>query len=126
MELEYIIVFTVGIILGAIISAIGSIVKLKGALHEADNYLDKIKELESKVNFYEDHINYYRLANKKQYNANRIEIKELKNKHNKILQEISDTLGIDEVILPSFGKVYLNQNNLRRDIYNSILNEDPD
>lgn len=126
MELEYIIVFTVGIILGAIISAIGSIVKLKGALHEADNYLDKIKELESKVHFYEDHINYYRLANKKQYNANRIEIKELKNKHNKILQEISDTLGIDEVILPSFGKVYLNQNNLRRDIYNSILNEDPD
>ena len=126
MEREYIIVFIVGIILGAIISAIGSIVKLKGALHEADNYLDKIKELESKVHFYEDHINYYRLANKKQYNANRIEIKELKNKHNKILQEISDTLGIDEVILPSFGKVYLNQNNLRRDIYNSILNEDPD
>ena len=126
MEREYIIVFIVGIILGAIISTIGSIVKLKGALHEADNYLDKIKELESKVHFYEDHINYYRLANKKQYNANRIEIKELKNKHNKILQEISDTLGIDEVILPSFGKVYLNQNNLRRDIYNSILNEDPD
>ena len=126
MELEYIIVFTVGIILGAIISAIGSIVKLKGALHEADNYLDKIKELESKVHFYEDHINYYRLANKKQYNANRIEVKELKNKNNKILQEISDTLGIDEVILPSFGKVYLNQNKFRRDIYNSILNEDPD
>ena len=126
MELEYIIVFTVGIILGAIISTIGSIVKLKGALHEADNYLDKIKELESKVHFYEDHINYYRLANKKQYNANRIEIKELKNKNNKILQEISDTLGIDEVILPSFGKVYLNQNKFRRDIYNSILNEDLD
>lgn len=126
MELEYIIVFTVGIILGVIISAIGSIVKLKGALHEADNYLDKIKELESKVHFYEDHINYYRLANKKQYNANRIEIKELKNKYNQILQEISDALGVDEVILPSFGKVYLNQNNLRRDIYNSILNEDPD
>ncbi len=126
MELEYIIVFTVGIILGAIISTIGSIVKLKGALHEADNYLDKIKELESKVHFYEDHINYYRLANKKQYNANRIELKELKNKNNKILQEISDTLGIDEVILPSFGKVYLNQNKFRRDIYNSILNEDLD
>lgn len=126
MELEYIIVFTVGIILGAIISTIGSIVKLKGALHDADNYLDKIKELESKVHFYEDHINYYRLANKKQYNANRIELKELKNKNNKILQEISDTLGIDEVILPSFGKVYLNQNKFRRDIYNSILNEDLD
>ena len=126
MELEYIIVFTVGIILGAIISTIGSAVKLKGALHEADNYLDKIKELESKVHFYEDHINYYRLANKKQYNANRIELKELKNKNNKILQEISDTLGIDEVILPSFGKVYLNQNKFRRDIYNSILNEDLD
>lgn len=126
MELEYIIVFTVGIILGAIISTIGSIVKIKGALHEADNYLDKIKELESKVHFYEDHINYYRLANKKQYNANRIELKELKNKNNKILQEISDTLGIDEVILPSFGKVYLNQNKFRRDIYNSILNEDLD
>ena len=126
MELEYIIVFTVGIILGAIISTIGSIVKLKGALHEADNYLDKIKELESKVHFYEDHINYYRLANKKQYNANRIELKELKNKNNKILQEISYTLGIDEVILPSFGKVYLNQNKFRRDIYNSILNEDLD
>ena len=126
MELEYIIVFTVGIILGAIISTIGSIVKLKGALHEADNDLDKIKELESKVHFYEDHINYYRLANKKQYNANRIELKELKNKNNKILQEISDTLGIDEVILPSFGKVYLNQNKFRRDIYNSILNEDLD
>lgn len=126
MELEYIIVFTVGIILGAIISTIGSIVKLKGALHEADNYLDKIKELESKVHFYEDHINYYRLANKKQYNANRIELKELKNKNNKILQEISDTLGVDEVILPSFGKVYLNQNKFRRDIYNSILNEDLD
>lgn len=126
MELEYIIVFTVGIILGAIISAIGSIVKLKGALHEADNYLDKIKELESKVHFYEDHINYYRLAYNKQYNSNRIELKELKNKNNKILQEISDTLGIDEVILPSFGKVYLNQNKFRRDIYNSILNEDLD
>ena len=126
MELEYIIVFTVGIILGAIISTIGSIVKLKGALHEADNYLDKIKELESKVHFYEDHINYYRLANKTQYNANRIELKELKNNNNKILQEISDTLGIDEVILPSFGKVYLNQNKFRRDIYNSILNEDLD
>ena len=126
MELEYIIVFTVGIILGAIISTIGSIVKLKGTLHEADNYLDKIKELESKVHFYEDHINYYRLANKKQYNANRIELQELKNKNNKILQEISDTLGIDEVILPSFGKVYLNQNKFRRDIYNSILNEDLD
>lgn len=126
MELEYIIVFTVGIILGAIISTIGSIVKLKGALHEADNYLDKIKELESKVHFYEDHVNYYRLAYKKQYNSNRIELKELKNKNNKILQEISDTLGIDEVILPSFGKVYLNQNKFRRDIYNSILNEDLD
>ena len=63
---------------------------------------------------------------KKQYNANRIELKELKNKNNKILQEISDTLGIDEVILPSFGKVYLNQNKFRRDIYNSILNEDLD
>ena len=126
MELEYIITFTVGIILGAIISTIGSIVKLKGALHEADNYLDKIKELESKVHFYEDHINYYRLAYNKQYNSNRIELKELKNKNNKILQEISDTLGIDEVILPSFGKVYLNQNKFRRDIYNSILNEDPD
>ena len=126
MECEYIIVFTVGIILGAIISAIGSIVKLKSTLHEADNYLDKIKELENKVHFYENHINYYRLANKKQYNANRIEVKELKNKHNKILQEISDALGVDEVILPSFGKVYLNQNKLRRDIYNSILNEDPD
>lgn len=126
MEREYIIVFIVGIILGAIISTIGSIVKLKGALHEADNYLDKIKELESKVHFYEDHINYYRLANKKQYNANRIEIKELKNKHNQILQEISDALGVDEVILPSFGKVYLNQNKFRRGIYNSILNEDLD
>ena len=126
MEREYIIAFIVGIILGAIISAIGSIVKLKGTLHEADNYLDKIKELENKVHFYENHINYYRLANKKQYNANRIEIKELKNKHNQILQEISDALGVDEVILPSFGKVYLNQNKLRRDIYNSILNEDPD
>ena len=126
MELEYIIVFTVGIILGAIISTIGSIVKLKGALHDPDTHLDKIKELESKVHFYEDHINYYRLANKKQYNANRIELKELKNKNNKILQEISDTLGIDEVILPSFGKVYLNQNKFRRDIYNSILNEDLD
>ena len=126
MELEYIIVFTVGIILGAIISAIGSIVKLKSTLHETDNYLDKIKELESKVHFYEDHINYYRLANKKQYNANRIEVKELKNKHNQILQEISDALGVDEVILPSFGKVYLNQNKFRRDIYNSILNEDLD
>ena len=126
MEREYIIAFIVGIILGAIISAIGSIVKLKGTLHEADNYLDKIKELENKVHFYENHINYYRLANKKQYNANRIEIKELKNKHNQILQEISDALGVDEVILPSFGKVYLNQNKLRRDIYNSILTEDPD
>lgn len=126
MEREYIIVFIVGIILGAIISTIGSIVKLKGALHEADNCLDKIKELESKVHFYEDYINYYRLANKKQYNANRIEIKELKNKHNQILQEISDALGVDEVILPSFGKVYLNQNKFRRDIYNSILNEDLD
>ena len=84
MELEYIIVFTVGIILGAIISAIGSIVKLKSTLHEADNYLDKIKELESKVHFYEDHINYYRLAYKKQYNSDRIELKELKNKNNKM------------------------------------------
>lgn len=51
-------------------------------------------------------------------------MQERQNRTNKILQELSETLGVDEVDLPSFGKVYLNQNKHIRDAMNSINLED--
>lgn len=52
-----------------------------------------------------------------------LKIRELTNEHTKLLNEISNVTGVDEVNLPSFGTIYLdNEKHLREAM--KLLNEE--
>lgn len=119
MEAKYTIIFAAGVLFGLIIASV--------VLCEViESYKEQIKDIKKERDHHENFLRtqYIRQITDEQ-NACRVEIREAKNRCSRILQEVSDTLGVDEVILPSFGKLYLNRNKYMRDAFNSIANEDP-
>ena len=121
MEAKYAIIFAAGVLLGLNVASVVlcEVIKI---------YKEQIKVIKKERDHSEDFIRtQYVSVNrlKADQNAYRVEIQEVKNRYSRILQEISDTLGVDEVVLPSFGKLYLNRNKYMREAFNSIANEDP-
>lgn len=121
MEAKYAIIFTAGVLFGLNVASVVLCEVIK-------SYKEQIKVIKKERDHSEDFIRtQYVSVNrlKADQNAYRVEIQEVKNRYSRILQEISDTLGVDEVVLPSFGKLYLNRNKYMREAFNSIANEDP-
>ena len=121
METKYAIIFAAGVLLGLNVASVVLCEVIK-------SYKEQIKVIKKERDHSEDFIRtQYVSVNrlKADQNAYRVEIQEVKNRYSRILQEISDTLGVDEVVLPSFGKLYLNRNKYMREAFNSIANEDP-
>ena len=122
MEAKYAIIFAAGVLLGLNVASVVLCEVIK-------SYKEQIKVIKKERDHSEDFIRtQYVSANrlKADQNAYRVEIQEVKNRYSRILQEISDTLGVDEVVLPSFGKLYLNRNKYMREAFNSIANEHQD
>lgn len=120
MELDYLMIFIVGSLFGCVVACIIFSRDLRRFRDDLYDYESRLAKINSKVKFYEtlcDRLN-------RSYNESQIQMRERQNRTNKILQELSETLGVDEVVLPSFGKVYLNQNKHIRDAMNSINLED--
>ena len=53
-----------------------------------------------------------------------LKIRELTNEHTKLLNEISNVTGIDEVKLPSFGTIYLDSDKHLREAMKLLYEED--
>ena len=122
MEAKYAIIFAAGVLLGLNVASVVLCEVIK-------SYKEQIKVIKKERDHSEDFIRtQYVSVNrlKADQNAYRVEIQEVKNRYSRILQEISDTLGVDEVVLPSFGKLYLNRNKYMREAFNSIANEHQD
>ena len=122
METKYAIIFAAGVLLGLNVASVVLCEVIK-------SYKEQIKVIKKERDHSEDFIRtQYVSVNrlKADQNAYRVEIQEVKNRYSRILQEISDTLGVDEVVLPSFGKLYLNRNKYMREAFNSIANEHQD
>lgn len=120
MELEYLMTFIVGGLFGCLVTYIilyRDISRIRNDLYDYESRLTKINH---QVKLYEILCDDWH----KRYNTSQIEMQERQNRTNKILQELSEILGVDEVDLPSFGKVYLNQNKHIRDAMNAINLED--
>ena len=122
MEAKYAIIFAAGALFGLNAASIVLCEVIK-------SYKEQIKNIKKERDHSEDflrtqYVSVNRL--KADQNAYRVEIQEVKNRYSRILQEISDTLGVDEVVLPSFGKLYLNRNKYMREAFNSIANEHQD
>ena len=122
MEAKYAIIFAAGGLFGLNVASVVLCEVIK-------SYKEQIKNIKKERDHSEDflrtqYVSVNRL--KADQNAYRVEIQEVKNRYSRILQEISDTLGVDEVVLPSFGKLYLNRNKYMREAFNSIANEHQD
>lgn len=120
MKAEYAIIFAAGALFGLNVASIVLCEVIK-------SYKEQIKNVKKERDHSEDFLRtQYVNRLKADQNAYRVEIQETKNRYSRILQEISDTLGVDEVVLPSFGKLYLNRNKYMREAFNSIVNEHQD
>lgn len=120
MEAKYAIIFAAGVLLGLNVASVVLCEVIK-------SYKGQIKDVKKERDHSEDFLRtQYVNRLKADQNAYRVEIQETKNRCSRILQEISDTLGVDEVVLPSFGKLYLNRNKYMREAFNSIANEHQD
>ena len=120
MEAKYAIMFAAGVLLGLNVASVVLCEVIK-------SYKEQIKDIKKERDHSEDFLRTQYVNRLKAYkNAYRVEVQETKNRYGQILQEISDTLGVDEVVLPSFGKLYLNRNKYMREAFNSIANEHQD
>lgn len=120
MEANYAIIFAAGVLLGLNVASVVLCEVIKSCK-------EQIKDIKKERDHSEDFLRtQYVNRLKADQNAYRVEVQETKNRYSRILQEISDTLGVDEVILPSFGKLYLNRNKHMREAFNSIANEHQD
>lgn len=109
MEAKYAIMFVAGALFGLNVASVVLCEVIK-------SYKEQIKNIKKERDHSEDFLRtQYVNRLKVDQNAYRVEIQETKNRYSQILQEISDTLGVDEVVLPSFGKLYLNRNKYMRE-----------
>ena len=120
MELEYLMIFIAGGLFGYVVGLhrfYRDLRRFRDDLYDCESRLAKSN---SEVKFYETLCDSW----SRRYKEGQIQMRDRQNRTNKILQELSETLGVDEVDLPSFGTICLNQNKHIRDAINSINLED--
>ena len=118
---DQIMILLIGVAIGFTIAYFSSYFETVELIRKLDSYDRLLTDYKSKIDCYIEESEVWH----KRYIDSQVEMRNQHNRMNNLLQELSDALGIDELDLPSFGKLYLNRNKWKKEAMESIHLEDP-